>query len=233
MLAGRRAFARYLWCCCVIVVLVLPLLCHLPLLFCALAMSDALHHHQSDQSLTRNYFDFLVPPKVKILQHLATPPLVSNCSRTSLQCLVSSTEVPLSQVTVWWVFKGENALQFPSVHQSKQTPNQWKLSLDCPTLEHSGSWFCNAAPVNETHRAYTKEAVIQVFSKSCVFSPLLSANRPPNRPPLVAEIECLIGAKGCHGSVMSRLALSMPRLNDAFRQRPHRFMALCTGILPT
>lgn len=103
-----------------------------------------------------------VPPKVKIVSHFASPPLVANCSRTSIQCLVTPT---LPNILVWWTFRGENASKLPSVHISRSSPNEWKLSVECATLHHSGTYACHAALANETDRVYRKEAVIQVFSK--------------------------------------------------------------------
>jgi hypothetical protein len=110
------------------------------------------------------YFILIVPPKVKIVSHLASPPLVANCSKTSIQCLVTSPS--LSNVVVWWTFRGENASKLPSVHVSKSSPNEWKLSVDCATLQHSGTYACHAALSNETQRVYRKEAVIQVYGKN-------------------------------------------------------------------
>lgn len=103
---------------------------------------------------------------MKIVEHFATPPLVANCSKTSLQCLVTSQS--LSSVVVWWTFRGDNASKLPSSHVSKSSPNEWKLSLDCPTLQHAGTYACHAALSNDTHRVYRKEAVIQVYGKHSI-----------------------------------------------------------------
>ena len=109
-----------------------------------------------------NVIILTVPPKVKIVSHFASPPLVANCSRTSIQCLVTPT---LPNILVWWTFRGENASKLPSVHISRASPNEWKLSVECATLHHSGTYACHAALANETDRVYRKEAVIQVYSK--------------------------------------------------------------------
>lgn len=113
--------------------------------------------------LKSSNFVRLVPPKVKIVSHFASPPLVANCSKTSIQCLVTSPS--LSNVVVWWTFRGENASKLPSAHVSKPSPNEWKLSLECATLAHSGTYACHAALSNETQRSYRKEAVVQVYGK--------------------------------------------------------------------
>ncbi|KAG8202163.1 hypothetical protein JTE90_010519 [Oedothorax gibbosus] len=99
---------------------------------------------------------------VSILEHIVEPPVVSNCSAVTLTCRVD-TAAPF--VEVWWTFRGENASKLPdtTVVTDNADKGEWKLELKCPTLEHKGTYACNAQGRNESEVVYRKEALLRIY----------------------------------------------------------------------
>ena len=89
--------------------------------------------------------------------------LVTNCSKISLNCLITSSS--LSNVYVWWTFNNDNVSKLGSSQINQIAPNQWQLSLDCATLTHSGSYTCHAIIQNETQKYDKKETFVKVHGK--------------------------------------------------------------------
>ena len=100
---------------------------------------------------------------VKIIEHIPLEQLVTNCSKISLNCLITSSS--LSNVYVWWTFNNYNVSKLGSSQINQIAPNQWQLSLDCATLTHSGSYTCHATIQNETQKYDKKETFVKVHGK--------------------------------------------------------------------
>lgn len=139
------------------------------------------HHYATRLSLSRNQHQHnTATTSLSILEHVANPPLVANCTPTSLTCRVVSASLPASDVVVYWTFRGDNASKLSNVElQNNPSANEWQLVLLCPTLEHSGTYSCIAHPINDTEVLYRKEAVIQVYGERKLFDKfaLLSFHR--------------------------------------------------------
>ena len=120
------------------------------------------------------YFDFAdnLSNEVRIVDHFANPPLVENCTQTSLTCQVtSSSGSDLSQIVVFWTFRGENVSKLADIEtHMDSTRKEWRLILTCPTLDYSGSYTCNAHHSNHTSILSKKEAVVQVYGTLTLFS---------------------------------------------------------------
>lgn len=102
---------------------------------------------------------------LRIVEHFANPPLVGNCSQTSLTCKISSP-YRSSDLVVFWTFRGENASKLKDIEfSSHSVSNEWQLILLCPTLSHAGTYACIAHPSNDSSILYKKEAVIQVYGE--------------------------------------------------------------------
>ncbi|CAL1292882.1 unnamed protein product [Larinioides sclopetarius] len=99
---------------------------------------------------------------VSILEHIVEPPVVSNCSSVTLTCRVD-TGAP--NVEVWWTFRGENASKLPdtTIVTDNADKGEWQLELKCPTLEHKGTYACNAQGRNESEVVYRKEALLRIY----------------------------------------------------------------------
>ncbi|GIY48224.1 tyrosine-protein phosphatase 69D [Caerostris extrusa] len=99
---------------------------------------------------------------VSILEHTVEPPVVSNCSTVTLTCRVD-TGAP--NVEVWWTFRGENASKLPdtTIVTDNADKGEWQLELKCPTLEHKGTYACNAQGRNESEVVYRKEALLKIY----------------------------------------------------------------------
>ena len=100
---------------------------------------------------------------MKIIEHIPLEQLVTNCSKISLNCLITSSS--LSNVYVWWTFNNYNVSKLGSSQINQIAPNQWQLSLDCATLTHSGSYTCHATIQNETQKYDKKETFVRVHGK--------------------------------------------------------------------
>jgi hypothetical protein len=102
---------------------------------------------------------------LRIVEHIANPPLVANCSQTSLTCKISSV-YRSSDLIVFWTFRGENASKLKDIEfSSHSVSNEWQLILLCPTLSHSGTYACIVHPSNDSSLLYKKEAVVQVYGE--------------------------------------------------------------------
>ncbi|CAN8028438.1 unnamed protein product [Ixodes persulcatus] len=177
---------------------------------------------------------------LSILEHVAEPSLVANCSAAVLRCRLDTSGPNLE---VWWTFHGENASKLPNVvlvpppsrnatslgnltspttpaPQSSSSPvtstagaslddvttasddvvdnaaatttvspaavsttvsspggsesadeeaaddeSVWTLRLNCPTLEHAGSYACYALSRNASEFIYKKEALLDVYGE--------------------------------------------------------------------
>ncbi|CAN8010719.1 unnamed protein product, partial [Ixodes pacificus] len=168
---------------------------------------------------------------LSILEHVAEPSLVANCSAAVLRCRLDTSGPNLE---VWWTFHGENASKLPNVvlvpppsrNATSTTPappsssspvtstagailddvttvsddvgdnaaatttvspaavsttvsspggsesadeeaaddeSVWTLRLNCPTLEHAGSYACYALSRNASEFIYKKEASLDVY----------------------------------------------------------------------
>ncbi|CAN8004560.1 unnamed protein product, partial [Ixodes hexagonus] len=169
---------------------------------------------------------------LSILEHVAEPSLVANCSAAVLRCRLDTSGPNLE---VWWTFHGENASKLPNVvlvpppsrNATSTTPvpssssspltstagttwydvtttlddvgenaatttaspapvsttvsvssgsevvgedgeddeSVWTLRLNCPTLEHAGSYACYALSRNASEFIYKKEASLDVYGE--------------------------------------------------------------------
>lgn len=106
---------------------------------------------------------YITESHVKIIEHIPLEQLVTNCSKISLNCLITSSS--LSNVYVWWTFNNDNVSKLGSSQINQIAPNQWQLSLDCATLTHSGSYTCHATIQNETQKYDKKETFVKVHGK--------------------------------------------------------------------
>ncbi|KAH9384196.1 hypothetical protein HPB48_026189 [Haemaphysalis longicornis] len=64
------------------------------------------------EGLSTNPLSVLRPRCLSILEHVADPPLVSNCSAAVLRCRLDTSG---PNIEVWWTFHGENASKLPNV----------------------------------------------------------------------------------------------------------------------
>ncbi|GFX39677.1 tyrosine-protein phosphatase 69D-like [Trichonephila clavipes] len=125
--------------------------------------SNMFHCYKRDEAThTFNFINFLERSCVSILEHIVEPPVVSNCSSVTLTCRVD-TGAP--NVEVWWTFRGENASKLPdtTIVTDNADKGEWQLELKCPTLEHKGTYACNAQGRNESEVVYRKEALLRIY----------------------------------------------------------------------
>ncbi|XP_042908226.2 tyrosine-protein phosphatase 69D isoform X1 [Parasteatoda tepidariorum] len=68
-------------------------------------------------------------------------------------------------VDVWWTFRGENASKLPdtTILTDNADKGIWQLELKCPTLEHKGSYACNAQERNESGVVYRREVLLKIY----------------------------------------------------------------------
>lgn len=99
---------------------------------------------------------------ITITEHSANPPVAANCTPVTLTCQLDIEEDV--EVDVWWTFRGENATKLPNVTiETNPAEGIWKLYLLCPTVEHDGSYDCNAHSRSETQLVYRKETTVEVY----------------------------------------------------------------------
>ena len=97
---------------------------------------------------------------MSILEHVAKPPIVSNCSRAELICTVNG-----SDSVVAWSFHGENAADLPDT-QIERDQQQWRLIIRCATIRHAGTYVCSAHARNNKNLISRKDAALQVYGRN-------------------------------------------------------------------
>ncbi len=101
---------------------------------------------------------------LSILELIADPPLVSNCSKLELTCRISSNSY--SNLNIWWTLRNENISTISDIIESYMpSTNQSKLTIECATFQHQGSYACNVQQINESELIYRKETNVKIFSE--------------------------------------------------------------------